>query len=77
MNFDNSHRSISIVDIKRIVVQLDDLVQRIKEDQKDLGKTEEPISMNIYNSANNPDKSTTELNGNFIHNLLLIDVLVR
>ncbi|CAF2156044.1 unnamed protein product [Rotaria magnacalcarata] len=63
--------------IKRIVVQLDDLIQRIKEDQKDLAKTEEPISMNIYNSANNPDKSTTELNGNFIHNLLLIDVLVR
>ncbi|CAF3276396.1 unnamed protein product [Rotaria socialis] len=63
--------------IKHIVVQLDDLVQRIKEDQRDLGKTEDPISMNIYNAASNPDKSTTELNGSFIHNLLLIDVLVR
>ncbi|CAF2642409.1 unnamed protein product [Rotaria sp. Silwood2] len=35
------------------------------------------MSMNIYNVSGNADKSTTELNGHFIHSLLLIDVLIR
>lgn len=35
------------------------------------------MALNVYNASTNIDKSTTELNGNFIHYQLLIDVLVR
>ncbi|CAF4263671.1 unnamed protein product [Rotaria socialis] len=63
--------------IKRVHNQLDSLILQIKADQKDRGKVKEPMSINIYNAGSNADKSTTELNGNFIHSLLLIDVLIR
>ncbi|CAF1384554.1 unnamed protein product [Rotaria sordida] len=63
--------------IKGVIVKLDDLVDQIKLDQKDRLKQEEPMSMNIYNVSSNAHKSTTELNGHFIHSLLLIDVLLR
>ncbi|CAF4847782.1 unnamed protein product, partial [Rotaria sp. Silwood1] len=63
--------------IKGVIVSLDDLVQQITMDQKDRGKVEEPMSMNIYNASGNLDKTTTELNGHFIHSLLLIDVLIK
>ncbi|CAF0950493.1 unnamed protein product [Rotaria sp. Silwood1] len=63
--------------IKGVIVSLDDLVQQITMDQKDRGKVEEPMSLNIYNASGNVDKSTTELNGHFIHSLLLIDVLIK
>ncbi|CAF1236295.1 unnamed protein product, partial [Rotaria sordida] len=63
--------------IKGVIVKVDDLIDQIKVDQKDRGKQEEPLSMNIYNVRGNADKSTTELNGHFIHSLLLIDVLIR
>ncbi len=33
--------------------------------------------MNISTVSDNPDKSTTGLNGHFVHSLLLIDVLIR
>ncbi|CAF4351719.1 unnamed protein product [Rotaria sp. Silwood2] len=57
--------------------KLDDLINQITLDQKDRGKLEEPTSVYIYNISGNEDKSTTELNGHFIHSLLLIDVLIR
>ncbi|CAF2895160.1 unnamed protein product [Rotaria sp. Silwood2] len=57
--------------------KLDDLINQITLDQKDRGKLEEPMSVYIYNISGNEDKSTTELNGHFIHSLLLIDVLIR
>ncbi|CAF2083103.1 unnamed protein product [Rotaria magnacalcarata] len=63
--------------IKSVHNQLDSLILQIKADQRDRGKLEEPMSINIYNAGSNVDKSTTELNGNFIHSLLLIDVLIR
>jgi tetratricopeptide (TPR) repeat protein len=40
-------------------------------------KIEEPFSMNIFTVSENPDQSTTGLNGQFVHSLLLIDVLIR
>ncbi|CAF3995019.1 unnamed protein product [Rotaria sordida] len=63
--------------IKGVIVKLDDLIHQITVDQKDRGKQEEPMSMNIYNVRGNADTSTTELNGHFIHSLLLIDVLIK
>ncbi|CAF4807826.1 unnamed protein product [Rotaria sp. Silwood1] len=63
--------------IKGVVIQLDDLIQQITMDQKDRGKVEEPMCMNFYNVGGNVDKTMTELNGQFIHYLLLIDVLIR
>ncbi|CAF2108554.1 unnamed protein product [Rotaria magnacalcarata] len=63
--------------VNGVVVNLDDLVDRIKRDQKIREKYDQPMIMNIYDNSRNPDKSTTELNGNFIHYLLLIDVLIR
>lgn len=63
--------------IKDVINQSDDLIRRIKTDQKDRGKLEEPLCLNVYNTSDNLDQSTTDLNGSFIHNLLLIDVLVR
>ncbi|CAF3216441.1 unnamed protein product [Rotaria socialis] len=63
--------------VKSVVVNLDDLIDRIKRDQKIRVKHDQPMIMNIYDNSRNPDESTTELNGNFIHYLLLIDVLIR
>ncbi|CAF4609795.1 unnamed protein product, partial [Rotaria sp. Silwood2] len=57
--------------------KLDDLINQITLDQKDRGKEEEPMAMSFYNANSNADQSTTQLNGHFIHSLLLIDVLIR
>ncbi|CAF1153935.1 unnamed protein product [Rotaria sordida] len=46
-------------------------------DQKTRTKVEEPLSFNVYSIHENIDQSTTELNGHFVHSLLLIDVLLR
>jgi len=56
---------------------LKDLIHVIKQDQKGRVKIEEPLTINIFNVNNKKDQSTTGLNGNFIHSLLLIDVLIR
>ncbi|CAF2513802.1 unnamed protein product [Rotaria sp. Silwood2] len=63
--------------INGVLVQLDDLINQITLDQKERGKQEEPMVMSFYNVSSNADKSTTQLNGHFIHSLLLIDVLIR
>ncbi|CAF4106654.1 unnamed protein product [Rotaria sp. Silwood2] len=65
------------IKIKSVIVTLDDLVNQITMDQKERGKIEEPMAMTFYNASGKADKSTTELNGHFIHSLLLIDVLIR
>jgi tetratricopeptide (TPR) repeat protein len=56
---------------------LKDLIDRIKLDQIHRMKIEEPLPLNIFLVARNPDRSTTKLNGYFLHSLLLIDVLLR
>ncbi|CAF3486969.1 unnamed protein product [Rotaria sp. Silwood1] len=63
--------------IKGVVVQLDDLIQQIQTDYRDLLIQDEPMCISFYNVSSNADKSTTDLNGQFIHYLLLIDVLIR
>lgn len=60
-----------------MIVELDELVYQIQTDQTNRIKVEEPIAINIFAICNNPDQSTTELNGHFLHSLLLIDVLIR
>ena len=65
------------IKIKSVIVELKDLIHVIKQDQQTRVKIEEPLSINIFNVNNKKDQSTTGLNGNFIHSLLLIDVLIR
>ena len=60
-----------------MIIRLDDLINQIKADQKSRVKIEEPLSINIFTVSDNPDQSTTGLNGHFVHSLLLIDVLIR
>ena len=66
------------IKIKSVIAKLKDLIHIIKQDQKSRVKIEEPLSINIFKTgANKADQSTTGLNGNFVHSLLLIDVLIR
>jgi tetratricopeptide (TPR) repeat protein len=60
-----------------VIVKQDDLINEIKGDHRRQLRTEEPLSFNCYTVNDNPDQSTTGLNGHFIHSLLLIDVLIR
>ncbi|UJR08806.1 hypothetical protein I4U23_013061 [Adineta vaga] len=60
-----------------VFVQLSDLVNKIKSDHMNQRKLIEPMSISVYKDTENLGKSTTELNGQFIHSLLLIDVLIR
>ena len=66
-----------VVKVKSVITRLDDLINQIKADQKSRVKIEEPLSINVFTVSNNPDQSTTGLNGHFVHSLLLIDVLIR
>ena len=63
--------------IKNVIVELDELLRQIQADQVSRITVEEPIGINIFAICDNPDQSTTELNGHFVHSLLLIDVLIR
>jgi len=67
----------SSLKVKHVIVKLDDLIYRIKVDQKSRVKVEELLSIKIYNGSSDTDQSTTGLNGHFVHSLLLIDVLIR
>ena len=58
-------------------MKLDELVIQIKQDHQTRIKVEEPLSINIFTVNENPDQSTTGLNGHFVHSLLLIDVIMR
>ena len=65
------------IKIKSVIVEPNDLIHVVKQDQQTRVKIEEPLSINIFNVTSKTDQSTTELNGNFVHSLLLIDVLIR
>ena len=73
----NEQWAKDFIKIKSVIVELKDLIHVIKQDQQTRVKIEEPLSINIFNVNNKKDQSTTGLNGNFIHSLLLIDVLIR
>ena len=73
----NEQWAKDFIKIKSVIVESNDLIHVIKQDQTNLVKIEEPLSINVFNVTNKTDQSTTELNGNFVHSLLLIDVLIR
>ncbi len=60
-----------------MIVRLNELTDRIKADQQRRMKDEEPLLIEVFKVQDNPDQSTTELNGHLVHFLLLIDVLIR
>ncbi|CAF2119483.1 unnamed protein product [Rotaria magnacalcarata] len=57
--------------VKAVCTKLDELIDIIRVDQKNRGRNEEALAMDIL------DRSSTELNGDFLHSQLLIDVLIR
>ncbi|CAF2118388.1 unnamed protein product [Rotaria magnacalcarata] len=57
--------------VKAVCTRLDELIDIIRVDQKNRGRNEEALAMDIL------DRSSTELNGDFLHSQLLIDVLIR
>ncbi|CAF3416903.1 unnamed protein product [Rotaria socialis] len=62
---------LAILIVKAVCTKLDELLEVIRFDQRHRGRHEETIAMDIL------DRSATELNGNFLHDGLLIDVLIR
>ncbi|CAF4547023.1 unnamed protein product, partial [Rotaria sp. Silwood2] len=57
--------------VKAVCNNLDELIKIIRTDQKSRVRVEEPIAMKIF------DRSSTEMNGDFLHFQLLIDVLLK
>ena len=60
-----------------VVVEVDELISRIREDHQVQQKVEEPLSINIFTTDAGTDKSTTGVNGQFIFSQVLIDCLLR
>ena len=56
---------------------MSNLIEQIKQDQKIRLKIDEPLAFSIYAVQHTTDRSTTKLNGHFVHSHLLIDVLLR
>ncbi len=63
--------------MKSVVVEIDDLISKIKSDYEIQKKIEEPLSMNMFSTNDNNDKSTKGINGEFIYFQLLIDCIIR
>ncbi|CAF1464109.1 unnamed protein product [Adineta steineri] len=63
--------------IKAVVVNLDELVSRIKADHKIQKMVEEPLSINIFTKGGDAGSSTTGLNGEFVFSQILIDFLIQ
>ena len=66
----NEQWAKDFIKIKSVIVELNDLIHIIKQDQTNRVKTEESLTINIFNANNKTDQSTTGLNGNFVHSLL-------
>lgn len=54
-----------------------ELINQIRADEQARLKVEEPIKINVFTVVDKPDQSTSDLNGDFLHSLLLIDALLR
>ncbi|CAM2698125.1 unnamed protein product [Rotaria socialis] len=57
--------------VKAVCNKLNELIDVIRSDQKQRSRNEEVLSIDIL------DRSSTELDGEFLHSQLLIDVLIR
>ena len=71
--------SQSYFKVKGIHNQLDTLIAQIQCDQmrRMPNTVNEPLQMSIYNTKINSEKSTSGLDGGFVHSQLLIDCLLR
>ena len=63
--------------MKAVVVEVDELISRIKVDHKIQKKVEEPLSFNIFTTSASANKSTSRINGQFVFFQVLIDCLLR
>ncbi|CAF3158929.1 unnamed protein product [Rotaria sp. Silwood2] len=63
--------------VRAVVVELDELVSRIKADHKIQKMVEEPLSINIFTTGGGAGNSTMGLNGEFVFSQVLIDCLIR
>ncbi|CAF3743183.1 unnamed protein product [Rotaria sordida] len=66
--------------VKGVIVQLDELVERIQSEQiqRQHNKVDESLTINIFKSKiHDYEQSCMEINGQFIHSQLLIDCLIR
>ena len=66
--------------IKAVGQDFDDLIEKLLADQsqRQYNKSNEPVPFSIYSTDTvNEEKSTSEINGYFIHSQLLIDCLLR
>ncbi|CAF0961802.1 unnamed protein product [Rotaria sordida] len=63
--------------VRAVVVELDELISRIKADHKIQKMVEEPLSINIFTTGGGAGNSTTGLNGEFVFSQVLMDCLIR
>ncbi|CAF1340036.1 unnamed protein product, partial [Rotaria sordida] len=63
--------------VRAVVVELDELISRIKDDHKIQKFVEEPLSINIFTTGGGAGNSTIGLNGEFVFSQVLIDCLSR
>ncbi|CAF3758372.1 unnamed protein product, partial [Rotaria magnacalcarata] len=69
--------SENFVKIKAVVVELDELIVRIKADHRIQKKVEEPWSIQIFTTVADAGKSTNGVNGQFVFSQVLLDCLLR
>ncbi|CAF3426856.1 unnamed protein product, partial [Rotaria sp. Silwood2] len=73
----NKHWAVKFATVKAVVVELDELVSRIKGDHKIQKIVEEPLSLNTFTTDSGAGKSTNTVNGKFVFSQVLIDCLLR
>ncbi|CAF3874260.1 unnamed protein product [Rotaria sp. Silwood1] len=73
----NKQWAVNFPKVKAVVVQLDELVSRIKDDYKIQKIVEEPLSINTFTTGSGAGTSTSGVNGKFVFSQVLIDCLIR
>ncbi len=68
---------LSSLQVKAVVIKVNELISQITADHKIQKKIEEPLSINTFTTNVSGDKSTTKLNGEFVFYEVLIDCLLR
>lgn len=66
-----------LLKVKNIYYQLEDLSIQIGADRKRWYKIGEPLVFSVYNIYNNVEKSSININGNFLYSELLIRLLLQ
>ncbi|CAF1334245.1 unnamed protein product [Rotaria sp. Silwood1] len=73
----NKQWAVNFPKVKAVIVELDELVSRIKDDYKIQKIVEEPLSINTFTTGSGAGKSTSNVNGKFVFSQVLIDCLLR